>query len=79
MEFGVTLSITGTRGDYTGSVESEMGPGDVTDITIQGNEMTFVVETPDMSVFFAVVFDGDTFTGDFDAGDMGGYISGTRR
>ena len=79
MEFGVTLTITGTAGEYTGSVDSEMGPGEVSDIVINGNEMTFVVDTPDMAVFFGVVFDGDTFTGDFDAGGMAGYISGKKR
>ena len=78
-EFGVTLTINGTAGAYTGSVDSEMGPGQVTDITVQGNEMTFLVDTGDMAVFFSVVFDGDTFTGDFDAGGMGGYISGKKR
>jgi hypothetical protein len=79
MEFGATLTITGTPGDYKGSVDSEAGPGEVSNIVINGNEMTFVVDTPDMAVFFAVVFDGDTFTGDFDAGGMAGYISGTKR
>ncbi len=79
MEIGVTLTIEGTPGAYTGSVNSDMGPGQVTDILVDGNQMTFVVDTGDMAVFFAVVFDGDTFTGDFDAGEMGGFISGKRR
>ena len=79
MEIGITLTITGTPGAFTGSVDSEMGPGQVADILVDGNDMTFAVDTGDMAVFFAVVFDRDTFTGEFDAGGMGGYISGQKR
>ena len=79
MEMGATLSISGTPGAYTGSVDSEMGPGQVSDIVVSGNEMTFVVDTGEMGVFFAVVFDGDTFAGDFDVDGMGGTISGKKR
>jgi hypothetical protein len=56
-----------------------MGPAPVTDITVEGQQMTFVVDTGDMAVFFAVTFDGSNFTGEFDAGGMGGFISGTKR
>jgi hypothetical protein len=79
MEFAATLTINGTAGAYTGTVDSEMGPAPVSDIGIDGNEMTFAVDTPDMAVFFVVVFEGDTFTGEFDAGEMGGFISGKKR
>jgi len=79
MEMGAVLSISGDAGAYTGTVDSEMGPAPVRDIVVEGDAMTFVVDTPDMSVFFSVTFDGDTFSGDFDAGGMGGTITGTRR
>jgi len=79
MEIGATLTITGTPEAYTGTVDSDMGLAPVSDISVDGNEMTFAVDTPEMAVFFVVVFDGDTFTGEFDAGGMGGFISGTKR
>jgi hypothetical protein len=79
MEFGATLTITEEEGGYTGSVDSDMGPAPVSDIVVEGDEMTFVVDTPEMVVFFVVVFDGDTFTGEFDTGGMYGSITGTKR
>jgi hypothetical protein len=79
MEIGATLTITGTPGAYMGTVDSDMGLAPVSDISVDGNEMTFAVDTPDMAVFFIVVFDGDNFTGEFDAGGMGGFISGKKR
>jgi hypothetical protein len=41
--------------------------------------MSFIVDTPDMTVFFDVVFEGANFSGEFDAGGMGGYVKGTKR
>jgi hypothetical protein len=79
MEIGATVTINGEAGAYTGSVDSDMGPSPVSDITVDGQEMTFLVDTPDMSVFFVVTFDGPNFSGDFDAGGMGGMIIGTKR
>jgi len=78
-EIGATLTIEGEAGAYTGSVNSDMGPAPVSDITVEGDEMTFVVDTGDMVVFFAVLFEGDAISGDFDAGGMGGSISGKKR
>lgn len=79
MELGATLTISGEEGAYTGSVDSDMGPSPVTDITVDGQEMAFVVDTPEMAVFFVVTFDGPNFSGEFDAGGMGGFITGTKR
>ena len=82
MEFGLTLTITGTPGAYAGSMDSEVGPGQVTDISIDGNRMSFIVhpaDMPGMAAYFSAVFDGDTFTGEFDADGMGGYVSGKKR
>ena len=79
MELSAVLTISGEPGAYTGTVNSEMGPAPVSDVSVDGNQMTFAVDTPDMAVFFVVTFDGDNFSGQFDAGGMGGYISGTKR
>jgi hypothetical protein len=74
-----TLTITGEEGAYEGSVSSEMGTMPVSDIVVDGQQMSFVVDSPDMTVFFAVVFEGSDFSGEFDAGGMGGFVTGTKR
>ena len=75
-----TLTITGTPGAYQGVANSEMGRTPVSNIEVDGNMMSFFVDTPDMSVYFNVLFEGDSFTGSFDAGGgMGGYVSGKKR
>lgn len=79
MELSAVMTISGEPGAYTGTVNSEMGPAPVSDIAIDGKQMTFAVDTQDMAVFFVVTFEGDNFSGQFDAGGMGGYISGTKR
>ena len=67
------------EGAYEGSVSSEMGSMPVSDVTIDGQTMSFVVDSPEMTVFFNVVFEGADFSGEFDAGGMGGFVSGKRR
>lgn len=79
MEILATLSIEGQPGAYTGTVNSDMGTMPVGDISVEGDDMTFMIDTPDMAVFFTVTFNGANFTGDFDAGGMGGVITGTKR
>ena len=73
------LTITGEEGAYGGSVSSDMGSMPVSDVTIDGQTMSFVVDSPDMTVFFNVVFEGADFSGEFDAGGMGGFVSGKKR
>ncbi len=79
MGIDAVLTITGEEGAYSGNVSSDMGSMPVSDIVIDGQQMSFVVDTPDMTVFFTVVFEGEDFSGDFDAGGMGGYVTGTKR
>ena len=73
------LTITGEEGAYEGNVSSDMGSMPVSDIVVDGQQMSFVVDSPDMTVFFTVVFEGEDFSGEFDAGGMGGYVTGTKR
>jgi len=79
MELGATLTITGEEGAYGGTVDSDMGPAPVSDIAVDGQQMTFAVDTGDMLVYFVVNFDGPDFSGEFDAGGMGGFITGKKR
>ena len=68
-----------SAGGTVAVVSSEMGSMPVSDITIDGQTMSFIVDSPDMTVFFNVVFEGADFSGEFDAGGMGGFVSGKRR
>ena len=79
MQLPVTATITGTKGAYAGSFNSEMGLMQMSDIVVEDNRMTFVVDRGDMGVFVAVLFEGEAFTGEVDAGGMAGYISGKKR
>jgi len=79
MEFGAVLTVEGEPGAYTGTVDSEMGPAPVSGLEVDGDVMTFVVDTPDASVFFTVTMDDTGFTGDFDASGMVGSITGEKR
>lgn len=73
------LTITGEEGAWAGEVSSDMGSMAVSNIVVDGQQMSFVVDTPDMTVFFNVLFEGSNFSGEFDAGGMGGYVQGTKR
>jgi hypothetical protein len=79
MGIDAVLTITGEEGAYEGTVSSDMGSMAVSDVVVDGQQMTFVVDSPDMTVFFTVVFEGENFSGEFDAGGMGGYVTGTKR
>ncbi len=79
MGIDAVLTITGEEEAYEGSISSEMGTMPVTEIVIDGQAMSFVIDSPDMTVFVAVVFEGADFSGEFDAGGQGGFVTGKRR
>ena len=74
-----TITITGSPGEYTGSMTSDMGAISLRDIKVEGNELSAVGDSPDFVVFFVLVFEGDTFTGEWDAEGMTGFITGSKR
>ncbi len=74
-----TFTITGSSGAYTGTMTSDMGAIALRDITVEGQELTAVGDSPDFIVVFVLVFDGDDFTGEWDAEGMTGFITGSRR
>ena len=74
-----TMTITGSPGAYTGSMTSDMGAISLRDIKVEGNELSAVGDSPDFVVFFVLVFEGDTFTGEWDAEGMTGFITGSKR
>ncbi len=73
------LSISGSPGTYTASMSSDIGNIRVRNITVEGMRLSFTADHPDATAFVELVFSGDSFTGQWDAGDMFGYISGSRR
>ena len=79
MGIDAVLTITGEADAYEGSISSEMGTMQVTEIVIDGQAMSFVIDSPEMTVFVAVVFEGADFSGEFDAGGQGGFVTGKRR
>jgi hypothetical protein len=79
-QIGALLMIEAVDGGFTGTIDSDMGTAPVSAIVVDGMAMTFTVDTPEFFVRFQVTFEGDTFSGNFDAGAMGaGTITGTRR
>ena len=73
------LSISGSPGAYTASMSSDIGNIPIRNITVEGMRLSFVADHPEATAFVEVVFSGDSFSGEWDAGDMFGYISGSRR
>lgn len=74
-----TFSITGSPGSYSGNMSTDMGGFSLRRISVNGHELSFLAESPDIFVIIALAFDGDAFTGRWDAEGMSGFISGKRR
>ena len=74
-----TFTISGSPGSYSGSMTTDMGGFGMSDINVDGQELSFVGESPDVVVFFLLVFDGDSFSGEWDAEGMSGVVTGTKR
>jgi hypothetical protein len=71
-----TLIIAGAAGAYTGSIDTPLGGAALSGVTLAGEEMTFSVD--EVGITFTVVFDGDSFSGDF-GGSMGaGTVFGVK-
>ena len=71
-----SMVIAGTADAYTGSISSEMGDVTMTDIVVDGDVMTFTI--PEFGVDFTLVFDGDSFTGEFGGAMGSGTILGMK-
>ena len=75
-----TITFTGSAGAYTGSFTTGMtGTVPLRNVEVDGMDMTFLADTPDATVAFLLTFEGDSFTGEWDAEGMVGFISGTKR
>ena len=76
----LTMTISQTSGAYAVTVDSQQGGGAMEDVTLDGNQMTFsAFPSPEMSIFFTLVFEGDSFTGTMDGGQFVANVSGKKR
>jgi len=74
-----TFTISGSPGSYSGNASSDIGSFSLREIEVNGQELTFVGDSPEFVVYFVLEFDGDNFTGEWDAEGMTGFISGQKR
>ncbi len=74
-----TFTISGSPGSYSGSASSDIGRFSLSEIAVDGQHLSFMGDSPDFVVYFALDFDGDSFTGQWDAEGMSGFISGQKR
>jgi len=76
----LTMTISQTSGAYAVTVDSQQGPGVMEGVALSGNQMTFsAYPAPEMSVFFTLNFEGDSFTGSMDGGQFTANVSGKKR
>lgn len=76
-----TFEISGETDNWTGSAQSDMGPADITSITVDANVLTLTVMAPDGSgeVVIEMVVEGDEFSGVGTIGYDEFVITGRRR
>jgi hypothetical protein len=75
-----TLTLSGASGSHSGSITSDVGGMILRNISVDGMEVTFVGDMPEATVFFVLLFENETsFTGEWDAEGMLGYVTGTKR
>jgi hypothetical protein len=79
-ELPMTMTFSGSEGAYTGSIDTEMGGATMEDIAVDGNLVTFWVSPdPNFSIYFALDFEGDSFTGTLDGGEFVADVYGKKR
>jgi hypothetical protein len=75
-----TLTITGSPGDYSGSMTTDMmGTVALRSFSVEGMDLMFMADLPEAIVSFFLTFEGESFTGEWDAQGMTGFMSGTKR
>ena len=79
MQMGGTMVIEGAEGAFTGILNTEMGGVPMSEITLNGQVMNFMVSIPEATLAFQLTFEGDEFTGGFDGTIGSGSIYGKKR
>lgn len=73
------LSVTGSAGSYTGKMSSDITPElPATSVSVEGQTMKVMLETPNGAATINLVFTGETFTGNWELGGTSGPLSGKR-
>ncbi len=78
-----TLTITDDNGSLTGKIVSGMGANDISDMSLEGNNLTFSYSVDGggqtVTVTFDLTIDGDTLEGTMSAGNFGSFdVEGDR-
>ncbi|HEX5724149.1 MAG TPA: hypothetical protein VFX98_01715 [Longimicrobiaceae bacterium] len=73
------IHITGAPGAYTGRVTADiMSEIPISSVSVAGQQLTVVADTPDGAVTIVLNFQGDNFTGNWSLGGQGGAVTGRR-
>jgi len=73
-----TFEISGEEGEWTGVAQSDVGPGDITAVEVDGTMITLTVASDQGDIIIELEMDGDDFTGTGTAGFDTFTISGHR-
>ena len=73
------LTVTGAAGSYAGKMISDITPElPATSVTVEGQTMKVVLDTPNGAATINLVFSGETFTGNWELGGTSGPLTGKR-
>ncbi|MBI2797506.1 MAG: hypothetical protein HYX65_12465 [Gemmatimonadetes bacterium] len=74
-----TLSIAGSPGAYSGKIASDVLPEmPITSVTVDGQLMKLVADTPNGAVTVSLAFTGVNFTGNWELAGQSGSMAGKR-
>lgn len=73
------IDIHGTPGAYTGKIVSDITPElPLTSVTVSGQTMKLIADTPNGVVTMNVTFTGPAFSGNWELAGTGGSVTGKR-
>ena len=74
-----SLTIGGSPGAYTGKLTSDVMPElPITSVSVDGQMVKLLADTPNGTVTINLTFTGDTFAGNWELGGQGGNLTGKR-
>lgn len=74
-----SLTVTGSAGNLVGKMSSDITPElPATSVTVDGQTMKVVLDTPNGAATINLVFTGDSFTGNWELGGASGPLTGKR-
>lgn len=73
------MRIGGSRGSWGGSIYSDVtGEMPISRVTVDGQQVVVLADTPDGPVRIRMMFNGESFSGDWVLGADGGTLRGRR-